>query len=86
MSAETVNVKLTCDQASVVIEALAAKCDKLKDEWTCDKWGRDSAERRVGELAAKLTRLEAKRRMDGKNAKKAIEETHRNLSAIKEGK
>ena len=72
MSEGTVNVKLTCDQAGIVIEALAAKCDKLKDEWICDKWGRESAEKRVGELVAKLARLEAKRRMDVKerNAKR----------------
>lgn len=56
-----VTVTMTCDQAAIVIEALAAKCDQIAGDWQFDRWGRESAEKKVSALAAEVARLKAKK-------------------------
>lgn len=61
MSDKVVEIKLTSCQAAIVIEALAAKCDQISDDWRLDRWGRESAEKKVTALAKEVTRLKAKK-------------------------
>ena len=62
-----VTVTLTREQASFVIEAVSALCERLQDEERTARWGRESAERKVSALAAEVTRLKAKK--NGKEGK-----------------
>ena len=62
-----VTVTLTREQASIVIEAVSALCERHQDEARTAKWGRESAEKKVSALAAEVARLKAKK--NGKEGK-----------------